>query len=622
MRRCGRSGWARVGAGLLAAFACTSAPPVKEAPVPAAAPAPVAAPVAQPPQPIAGPPLPAFDAQPAAKLGEVNGIVVLGLGAPQFASLSRDQRLVAWFAAQAAAAGDPIAAEQGYRNNLPVIRLLRGILSRPQAVSSGLLPRIRAFARAVYLNHGLHDTETGRKLTPPFSAAELRFAALSASASGADLGFAGVGIEYATRALEGPLFDPRVDARRTVHGSDLTASAVNFYDGVTQRDLMSFTERAPLNSRLVKQGGVVSERTYRLPVAADALDRALPYSAPPQRAVFETLAAFFRSGEPSQLEAAQRAWADAFGPVDALAGFFDTSADPRGRKALFGAVVGMADRERTAALDRVRLRNRGEALFLVAASGASRPLRTHALTAETKAALFGAALDAEASVRGDAVIAALAEPGLVRDLQRCAPALGFAHLALRELSRAPVQISAVLAEALADAEAHVRSGGALELLPDPRCRELWPQFVATEWLAAASESDPIEDDRHRAAQLQLWWFADKGALEERQASGHKYLTVRDGAKFRAAAQELLALLQQIKDNDDAARFRELLDRHASRADPRWREEVARLQGIPQRVAVLPPRLDVVLDAAGKPIDVQAVAVQDLDDQILRDWAKY
>ncbi|MGZ6124654.1 MAG: dipeptidyl-peptidase 3 family protein [Myxococcales bacterium] len=607
---------------MLAAVACKSAPPASEAPLPAAPPVP-AAPVAQAPEPIAGPPLPAFDPQPATMLGEVNGIVVVSLAAPQFTSLSRDQRLVAWYAAQAAAAGDAIAAEQGYRHNLAVIRLLRGILSRPQAIPAAMLQRVRGFARVVYLNHGLHDMETGRKQMPPFSAAELRLAALAASASGADLGLGGVALEYAFRALEGPLFDPRVDARRTVHGADLTASAVNLYDGVTLRDLQGFAERSPLNSRLVKQGGVVTERAYRLPAAADALDRALPYSAPPQRAVFEALSSFFRSGDQAQLEAAQRAWAEAFGPVDAFAGFSDTSADPRGRKALFGAVVGMVDPGRTSALDRVRLRNRGQSLFLLAAAGASRPLSGDALTAETKSALFGAAVDAEGSIRDDVVIAALAEPALVRDLQRCAPSLRFAHLALRELSRAPSATSAVLAEALADAEAHVRAGATVELLPDPRCRELWPQFMATQWLVAvAGESDPIEDDRRRAVQLQLWWFADKGALAEQKGGGRKSIAVRDAAKFRAAAQELLALLQNIKSSDDGAGLRELLDQHASKTDPRWREETARLQGLPHRVAVLPPRLDAVLDAEGKPIDVQAVAVQDLDDQILRDWARY
>ncbi|HTO98833.1 MAG TPA: hypothetical protein VMK66_17405 [Myxococcales bacterium] len=621
MRRYGPPVWSAMGAGVLAAaLACKSAPRPREAP--AAPAAPTRVPPPPDPRPAAGPPLPFFEAQPAVRLGEVDGVAVLALGAPRFASLPRDQRLVAWFAAQAAAAGDPLAAEQGYRHNLPAIRILRGILSRPQVVPANLFPRIREFARAVYLNHGLHDLETGRKRAPAFTAAEFRLAALAAAAAGADMGLGGVGMEYALRALEGPLFDPRVDARRTVHGADLTASAVNFYDGVTLRDLQGVSERAPLHSRLVKQGGAVVEQVYRLPALAEALERALPYSAPPQRAVFEALASFFRSGEPDLLAPAERSWAEAFGPVDAWAGFSDTSADPRGRKALFGAVVGLADPSRGQVLERVRLRNSGEALMLLAAAGASRPLRTCALTVSTKSALFGAALDVAAVVREEAVIAALAEPDLVRDLSRCAPSLRFAQLALRELSRAPAP-SPVLGEVLADAEAHLRAGAAVDLLPDPRCRELWPQFAAAQWLAAsAGEPDPIEDDRARAVQLQLWWFADKGALIEWQSGGRKYLAVRDAGRFRSAAQDLFAFLQQMKSADDP-RWRELLDQHASHPDPKWRDEVAaRLQGLPRRVAVLPPRLDTVLDAQGKPIDAKASTIPDLDEQILRDWANY
>ena len=618
MRRSGRLGWAWMGVGLaIVCIACKASAPPR--------PAPARAPEQAPPRNPA-PPLPSFAPQPANRLVDVNGIAVLALAAPQFASLARDQRLVAHFAARAAAAGDPVAAEQGYRHNLTVIRLLRGILTRPQVVPAALLGRIRAFARLVYLNHGLHDAETGRKQRPGFTAAELRTAALGAAAAGADLGLPGRNLEYALRALDGPLFDPRVDAQRTVHGADLTASAVNFYEGVTLRDLESFPERAPLQSRLVKQGGVVSERIYRLPAAADALDRALPWSAPPQRAVFEALSAFFRSGDSAPFEAAQHAWAEALGPVDAFAGFIDTSADPRGRKALFSGVVGMADPERTAALDRLRLRNAGEALLLLASAGAARPPRRYALTLETKSALFAAPLEAAAQLRGESLISALGEPAFAGELLRCASALRFAQLALRELSRARVELSAVLEEALAQTNAHVLVETTPELLPDPGCRELWPRFVATEWLASAAsatEGDRIEDDVQRAIQLQIWWFTGKGALVERHIGGVRYLSVPDTGRFRSAAQELLALLGQIQSAGDAARWRELLERHASRVDPQWRDDVvARLQGLPRRVAVLPPRLDAVLDAAGNVVDAQAVPVPDLDEQLLRDWATY
>src|SRR5207248_9630062 len=117
---------------------------------------------------------------------------------------------------------------------------------------------------------------------PGFSAAELRIAALAATASGADLGLGGARLEYALRALEGPLFDSRVDAQRTVHGADLTASAVNFYEGVTLRDLQWFTEQAPLHSRLVTQGTTVVEQIYRLPAGGHARGRGRPWSAPSQ----------------------------------------------------------------------------------------------------------------------------------------------------------------------------------------------------------------------------------------------------------------------------------------------------------------------------------------------------
>ncbi|HET7788398.1 MAG TPA: hypothetical protein VFL36_20665 [Myxococcales bacterium] len=554
-------------------------------------------------------------------IAEVDGAAVLALAAPAFASVSREQRLVAYWAAQALAAGDALAAEQGYRHNRAIIRILRGILTRPQAVPPQLLSRIRSFARVVYLNHGIHDAATGRKRLPPFSAAELRTAALAAQASGADFGLGGAPLEYALRALDGPLFDPRVAAFRTVHGKDLTESAVNLYDGVTLQDLKSFRERAPRSSQLVKEAGVVSERPYKLPAAANALDRALPYAAPPQRAVIESLSSVLRSGEPDAAALARRSWAEAFGPVDFFAGFLDTSVDPRGRKALFGGAVGVADPERTQALQ-LEGRRPAEALFLVAAAGAFRPVRIFALTVPEKTALFAAAQAAAAQVGSARLISALADPRFSDGLARCDPSQRFALLALRELSRTG---ESVLEEALADVQAQLEGPTALKLMPDAACRELWPQFVALQWLAslaAVSEGDPIEDDRARAAQLQLWWFTSKGALVERRSGGRTFFTVPDPARFREVATELRGLLAQSQAAGDSGRLHELLQRHASRLDPHLRDEVlSRLTGIPRRVSVLPPRLDPVL-RDGAVVDAQAAAVQDLDDQVLRDWARY
>ena len=97
----------------------------------------------------------------------------------------------------------------------------------------------------------------------------------------------------------------------------------------------------------------------------------------------------------------------------------------------------------------------------------------------------------------------------------------------------------------------------------------------------------------------------------------------DPARFHAAAGELLSLVRESTAQGDSTRLTGLLERHASRIDARWRDEVLdrlRAAGIPRHIAVLPPRLDGVF-TDGKLTDAQAVQIDDLDAEILRDWQR-
>ena len=584
---------------LLALLSCKSAPVTRAPPAPS-------------PQQPAVEVQPTFAPQPARMLGEVSGAAALALDAPAFAALPRDQRLVAYQVALAGARGEQVAYDQGDRHNLGVVRLLRGILSRPYA-SPGL-ERIRAYARAVWLAHGLHDPRTGQKLLPAFTAAELRVAALAAKAAGADLGFGPTPLEYGLRALEGPIFDPQVEPRRTARGSDLPASATNLYEGVTLRDLAGFREQSQLNSRLVKEDGVLRERVYTLPASADALDAALPHAAPPQRALIEPLSAFLRRGSPDALREANRAFLELFGPLDFYLGFTDLSADPRGRKGMFASFVGVADPERTAALEAVaqaapQLAQQlpvplalnkapvAEAVFLAAGSFAPLGALTLPLFVDERARMgaktvfFSGADDAANELRARAV-AVVAEPALAEELSRCLPQQRFAFIALRELvgrsrpvPKEPLLDRAALSEVRADLVAtllgplpRIRELG---LLPDARCQELWPQFIATQLFTGTASFEPgqrIDADLPRARALQLWWLTAKGALAERRAEGRRYFAVPDLSKFRASAAELLGLLQQIENHADTGRLADLFERHASRTDAQsLRELKARLR---------------------------------------------
>jgi dipeptidyl-peptidase-3 len=590
---------------------------------------------------------------------------VLALDAPGFSDLPRDQRLLAWEVSQAARRGEALAYDQGDRHNLAVARLLRGILSRPHASSPSLLGPIRAYARAVWLFHGLHDPRTGHKLQPAFTASDLRAAALAARAAGADLGF-GAGGEYGLRALEGIIFDPAVEARRTARGSDLPASAVNLYEGVTLRDLAGFREQAPRGSRLVKQDGALRERPYLLPSAADALDAALLHSSPPQRALLEPLSASLRRGSPDALRDAERAFLEVASPVDFFLGFLDLSADPRGRKGLFAGFVGLRDAERTAALqplaaaapELARLlpvplalarAPEAEALFLVSASGS--PLAeaiTLPLSGSDRArsggkSVFFAGAEAAANELRAKAVAALAEPDAAQDLARCLPEQRFAFVALRELvgrarppprepaattTREPLLDRAALVEARADLVASMLGPLArvreLGLLPDARCQALWPQFVAMQLMtciAGLSPDERIDGDRDRARALQLWFLMTKGALVERVEDGRRSLLVPDAARLRSAEIELLGLLQQLESRGDSARLADLFERHASRPNLPWLGQMqARLRaaGVPARVVLLPPRIEPVMDG-GKLVDARVAPIEDLDAAVLRDF---
>jgi dipeptidyl-peptidase-3 len=646
-------------------------------------------------------------------IATVGETAVLALPAPGFEALTREQRLFAYWLAQAGNAGDAIAWEQGSRHSLAVARLLRGILTHTQAVPPEVLPRLRDYARVLYLQHGLYDDATERKAAPAFRASELRTAALAARAAGADFGLKpGTSLEAFLRELEGPLFDPSLELVRTSKippgGADpLLASAVNLYEGVNMNELAHYRDQYPLNSRLVKENGKVVEQVYRAGQPAQrgqgrgrgepavpaglaaerlarvvaALEQAMRFASGSQLQGLRELAAYFRSGDAERFRSAQREWVRESAPVDFILGFIDTHADPRAQKGMFEGFVGIEDAQRTQAVQRLAshaqeledaepwlaeykrqamLVAAASAMWVAGGSGENRPQSFVGVTLPNDVAeseRFGSksillpgldeALSQACSLR---IARELAPPALEGELARCRSQQRFAQIALHEIvghasGRASQRLAEAhlvpkdllrehywtLEEARADLVAHWNATGPrareLGLIPDATCQALYPQAATDEWLASLArveKGDRVEEDHLRADQLMIWWFTEKGAVGEHSISGKRYLVVLDAAKWRAAAGELLALLQDLKARGDYTQLKALLEAHASRLNPVWRDDViARLRaaGIPRRAVALAPVLRPVL-VDGKVVDATAEPVRDLDAQLLTDWAAF
>jgi len=158
-------------------------------------------------------------------------------------------------------------------------------------------------------------------------------------------------------------FEPSVTKKQPPAGQDiLTASFNNLYQGVSLKDLTGFTERYPLNSRLVKQGGKLVEEVYRIGGRYDAplkdvvvhLEAAVPFATEPMAKALRALVQWYRTGDATDRKAYDIAWVeDKASPVDTINGFTEVYLDARGVKGSWEALVFYVNQQKTADIQKL-----------------------------------------------------------------------------------------------------------------------------------------------------------------------------------------------------------------------------------------------------------------------------
>lgn len=167
------------------------------------------------------------------------------------------------------------------------------------------------------------------------------------------------------------LFDKELYALRVSQeqeGDMVVASANNYYEGVTQREVEQFygsmlspDDREPvsvgLNSKLVKEDGKLTEKVWKVggmysPVIEKIvywLEKAVETAENDrQKAVIEALVDYYRSGDLKEFDRYNILWvADTESFVDFVNGFIETYGDPMGYKASWEATVNFKNEEAT-----------------------------------------------------------------------------------------------------------------------------------------------------------------------------------------------------------------------------------------------------------------------------------
>ncbi len=301
-------------------------------------------------------------------LERVDDAAVAQLYADGFSSLPLDQKILIWHLYQAALAGRDIYYDQRYAHNLEMREILEEILTHSDRVDPATLADIQRYAKLFWLNTGPHNNLTARKFVLKCSPEAFRDATRAAAAAGASFPLrCGETLDAMLSRVQPLFFDSSVDTIVTnkTPGQDkdiLTSSANNLYVGVSMKDLETFEEAHPLNSRVVKEADRIVEEVYRIGGKYDKeiraivahLEAAIPYATPTMALALQALIRFYQTGLDADRIAYDIAWVqDKASPVDTINGFVEVYMDPRGMKGAWEALVFYVNREKTEGIRRL-----------------------------------------------------------------------------------------------------------------------------------------------------------------------------------------------------------------------------------------------------------------------------
>lgn len=302
------------------------------------------------------------------RLEQIDDAAVVQLYADGFAGLPHTDKILVWHLYLAAIAGRDIYFDQRYRHSLAMRDILEEILTHADRIPPPIVAELTRYTKLFWINSGPYNNLTARKFVLQLSEPELVRGAELAALDGARYRMnAGESIAALVRRYA-PMFfdisvDPMVTSKTPGAGRDiLQASANNLYDGVTMSDLAGFTERYPLNSRVVMKDGAIVEEVYRIGGLYDAeirhivrhLEDAVRYAPEGLADALRALIRWYRTGEEDDRQAFDIAWVQSReSNVDTMNGFIEVYMDARGIKGAWEGVVYYVNQEKTEKIHRL-----------------------------------------------------------------------------------------------------------------------------------------------------------------------------------------------------------------------------------------------------------------------------
>ncbi|SCD20810.1 Peptidase family M49 [Proteiniphilum saccharofermentans] len=303
------------------------------------------------------------------KVDRFADIEILRYPVPGFNSLSLQQKELIYYLSQAALEGRDILWDQHNRYNLTIRRVCEGVYENYMGdKSSENWKHFETYLKRIWMANGIHHHYSEDKIIPEFP--QDYFVSIVKGVDPGRMPFRdGMAADETLNEILPVMFDPNVMPKRMnqTPGADIVAnSAVNFYEGVTQKEVEDFynamkdsNDNTPvsygLNSKVTKENGVVTEQVWKLGGMYDkAIERIIGWlekaavvaENDQQKEVINTLVSYYQTGDLKTFDDYSVKWVtDTASRVDFINGFIETYTDPLGMKATWESMVNFKSEE-------------------------------------------------------------------------------------------------------------------------------------------------------------------------------------------------------------------------------------------------------------------------------------
>ncbi len=290
---------------------------------------------------------------------------------PGFEELNIEQKKFIYYLGEAALAGRDIIFDQNFKYNLAVRRTLEEISKN--FAGDRQTPEwteFNIYLKRIWFSNGIHHHYSNDKFVPGFDREYFEMLVNNSPESAFPIPEA-KDLAAFTAWMGDIIFDPAVASKKICSNPemDLIAnSACNYYEGVTQAEADAYYEgikiagdETPisygLNSKLIKENGVVKEDVYKLDGLYGAAIARIVYwlekaatvaETESQAKALETLIEYYKTGDLRLWDKYNVMWVEDLVPdVDYVNGFIEVYGDPMGMKASWESVVNFKNIEAT-----------------------------------------------------------------------------------------------------------------------------------------------------------------------------------------------------------------------------------------------------------------------------------